>query len=240
MKGEIETGQDFTKPLTRFDLRLKYQQIDQGDSHNTVATARADVPVVLGGGWQFALRADLPYAWSDVPSTDNRDGEAQRGLSDALIQGLLIAPISGKWDYGIGAQMVLPTASHDNMGTGKYQLLPTVGIKYDLGDWARGAWCGALVRYAFDVASKDDDRAHVSQTYIQPFVHLLLPRAWFLFFEPEARYDWREKRWFVPFDLMLGKKVTANLVVSLEYKTAIVDDLPLFSQEVEARVGFLF
>ena len=238
--GEVNTGQDFTKPLTRVDLRLKHQQIEDGESHNTVATARTDIPFALGGGWQFALRADLPYAWSDVPSGDNPDGDAESGLADTLVQGLFIAPAGARWTYGVGAQMIFPTASEDSMGTGKVQLLPTLGLKYDLGSWARGAWCAGLVRQAFDVASKDDDRPYVNQTVLQPIVNLMLPRLWFLTFAPEARYDWRTEKWFVPFDLMVGKMVTANLVVSLEYKNAIVDDLPLFSQEVEARIGFLF
>ena len=238
--GEVNTGQDFTRPLTRVDLRLKYQQIEHGEYHNTVATVRADVPYALEGGWQFALRADLPYAWSDVPSGDNPDGGAERGLADALVQGLFIAPVGGRWAYGVGAQVIFPTASKDSMGSGKYQLLPTLGVKYDLGNWSRGAWCAALVRQAFDVASKDDDRPYVNQTVLQPIVNLMLPRLWFLTFAPEARYDWRTERWFVPFDVLVGKMVTANLVVSLEYKNAIVDDLPLFSQEVEGRIGLLF
>ncbi len=238
--GELNPGQDFTKPLTRLDLRLKYQQVQHGDSRSTFATARADIPFDLEGGWEFALRADLPYGWSDVPSGGNPEGASERGIADALVQGLLIAPVGGRWAYGFGAQVIFPTASKESLGTGKYQLLPTVGLKYDLGNWSRGTWCAALVRHAFDVASKDGDRPYVSQTYLQPIVHLMLPRLWFLTFAPEARYDWREERWFVPFDLMVGKMITANLVVSLEYKNAIVDDLPLFSQELEGRIGFLF
>ncbi len=238
--GEVNTGQDFTKPLTRLDLRLKYQEIEGGEFHNTVATARADVPFTLGGGWQLSLRVDVPYGWSNVPSSDNPDAEARNGLTDTLVQGLLIAPAGGRWAYGFGAQVIFPTASEDSMGAGKYQLVPSLGVKYDLGKWSRGAWCAALVRQAFDVASKDDDRPYVNQTYVQPIVNLMLPRLWFLTFAPEARYDWRTERWFVPFDLLVGKMVTANLVVSLEYKNAIVDDLPLYSQEVEARIGFLF
>ncbi|NTU60067.1 MAG: transporter [Deltaproteobacteria bacterium] len=238
--GDVNTGQDFTQPVTRAELRVRYQRAVEEDDHNTAVTARVDDISDLGGGWRLALRADLPYQWTDTPTGENPDGELDRGLGDALVQALLVAPVGGKWAYVLGTQVILPTARKDAMGTGKYQLVPTLGAKYDLGQWSRGAWCGALVRHAFDVASKDDERAHVSQTYLQPFVNILLPRLWFLTFAPEVRYDWREKRWFAPFDLMVGKMVSDRLVVSLEYKSAVVDDLPLYKHEVEARVGLLF
>lgn len=238
--AEVATGQDFTTPLSRADLRLAYQRAADEEHGNTAVTARADGFLSLGGQWQLSLRADVPYMWSDEASADDPDDATQHGLADVLLQGLLIAPVGGKGAYGLGAQLILPTASKDRLGSGKYQLVPTVGARYDLAMWARGAWCAALVRHAFDVASNDNDRPHIRQTYVQPVLHLMLPRLWFLTFAPEARYDWRAERWFVPFDLTVGKMLTAKIVASLEYKTAIVDDLPLLSQEVEARIGFLF
>lgn len=238
--AEIHTGEDFTKPLSRADLRLKYRLAVGEDHGSTVATARVDGFLELGGERQLALRADVPYMWSDEPTRDDPDPATKHGLSDVLVQGLVVAPAGGKWSYAVGAQLIFPTAQDDQMGTGKLQLVPTVGVRYDLGGWARGAWCGALLRHAFDVASRDDDRPHVSQTYVQPVVHVLLPRLWFLTFAPETRYDWREERWFVPFDVTVGKMLSASVVAAVEYRSAVVDDLPQFSQEVEARIGFLF
>jgi len=237
---EVNTGQDFTKPLTRFDIRYKYQDLS-GDYENSILTARVDKPFLLGSGWQLALRADLPYMWSDVPSKDNPPpGENQNGFSDFLVQALVITPTSGKWTAGFGTQVIFPTAEKAQMGTGKYQLLPTAGIKYDLGDWMKGAWAICLVRHAVDIASDDDDRPYVNQTYIQPILNIMLPKLWFLTFAPESRYDWRTENWHVPFDILVGKMITKQIVASVEYKTAIVDDLPLYDQEVEFRVGFFF
>ena len=44
----------------------------------------------------------------------------------------------------------------------------------------------------------------------------------------------------MPFDILVGKMITKQIVASVAYKTAIVDDLPLYDQEVEFRVGFFF
>ncbi|HHT9127116.1 MAG TPA: hypothetical protein ACFYD6_15065 [Candidatus Brocadiia bacterium] len=237
----VNTGQDFTKPLTQFDISLKYQNL-QEDFETTVITARVDKPFLLGNDWQLALRADLPYMWSDVPSADNPPpGENQEGFSDFLVQALFITPTKGKWTAGFGTQVIFPTAEKDSMGTGKYQLLPTLGVKYDLGEtgWMKGAWAATLLRYAVDIGG-DDDRPNINQTYIQPVLYITLPRLWFLTFAPEMIYDWRTENWHVPFDLLVGKMLTRKIVVTVEYKAAIVDDLPLYTQEVEFGIGFFF
>ena len=45
-KEEVNTGQDFTKPLTRFDIRLKYQSAPQ-DKFAALTTFRVDKPFAL-------------------------------------------------------------------------------------------------------------------------------------------------------------------------------------------------
>jgi hypothetical protein len=89
----MNTGQDPLRPVTRVDVRFKYQESDHravgGDSVQ-VLTLRADGMVPLGGGWALALRGDLPLSWDDTPSLDNPRGVRQFGLSDALLQGYLL------------------------------------------------------------------------------------------------------------------------------------------------------
>jgi hypothetical protein len=45
---------------------------------------------------------------------------------------------------------------------------------------------------------------------------------------------------FFPFDVTVGRKVTSNTVMSLEFKHAIIDDSPSFEWSLEGRVGFFF
>ena len=56
------------------------------------------------------------------------------------------------------------------------------------------------------------------------------------------RVNWEDdNRWFVPFDITLGKMLNKSTVVSIEYKTPIVDEkYPVYDHEVEVRVGFFF
>src|SRR5262245_54098087 len=115
---EVNTGQDFTRPLTRADLRVKYQDL-RGDDESWVYTLRADKPFALGGGWEFSTRADVPFMATDVPGPDNPQGDRKRGLSDALFQGLVITAPEGKSACALGAQVIFPTASEETLGTGK-------------------------------------------------------------------------------------------------------------------------
>ena len=59
VKEEINMGQDITKPLTRFDLRLKYQDLPN-DKTAEYMTLRMDKPFVLENKWVLGTRFDVP------------------------------------------------------------------------------------------------------------------------------------------------------------------------------------
>ena len=58
--GDVNTGQDITRPLTRVDLRLSYQ-LTPNERNSTTFILRTDKPYVLGDGWTLALRGDLVH-----------------------------------------------------------------------------------------------------------------------------------------------------------------------------------
>lgn len=236
--NDVNNGQDFTRPVYRLEGLLKYDDM-AGDSWSTTMTLRAGAPFPLGGGWAVSLRADLPYRWTSGISPDNPAGVSESGFSDTLTQALFIAPSSGKWTYAVGTQFILPTAEKDELGKRRYQLVPSAGFKYDLSGWMQGAWAAFMARQAFNITT-NSNRPDIRVTYIQPILNIDLPDLWFLTFAPEALYDWKKKDWFVPFDITAGKMLTREVVASIEYKSAIRDDLKLFVNEVEARIGFFF
>ncbi len=114
---EENTGQDFTKPLSRLDVRYKYQQVT-GDLNLHMGTLRLDKPFVLGGGRQLSTRFDLPILHTNVPSRDNTDGDYETGLGDSLMQALLISPPIGRGAAAFGTQVILPTGTEDHFGAG--------------------------------------------------------------------------------------------------------------------------
>jgi len=238
-KEEVNTGQDFTKPLNRFDIRYKYQQTT-GDFDTSLTTFRLDAPFRLKDGWQLSTRFDLPLVRSDVPSWDNPNGDYETGAGDILSQFLFIAPPQGRWAYGFGAQMIFPAASQDQMGTGKYQLLPTVGGIYYPESMPKGSFVGMLVRDGFDIAGQDD-RAGIHELYVQPLLNINLPEKSFVTFAPEARINWKKDNdLFLPFDVTLGKMLNKSTVASVEFKQAVINDYDLYDWEIEFRIGFFF
>ena len=143
---EVNTGQDFTKPLTRFDLRQKYQDLPNGKTANQT-TLRIDKPIVLKNKWVLSLRADLPFISNNVVSMDNPTGDTESGVSDFLNQVMFIAPQGDKnWTWAYGAQVLWPTASQDQMGTGRFQIAPLVGAKVDHNTVSQGSFSYLLVR----------------------------------------------------------------------------------------------
>ncbi len=73
-KEAVNIGEDPTKPLTRFDLRYKYQNPLPCDHDNAHITPRMDKPFVLVPGWSLATRLDFPLFVTEAVSPDNPDG----------------------------------------------------------------------------------------------------------------------------------------------------------------------
>ena len=205
---EVNTGQDFTKPLTRVDIRQKYQ--DLPNARNAwVTTFRADKPVILNEkGWVLSLRADLPLVANDVQSADNPNSDYKFGLSDFLNQFLFIAPQGDKkWTYGVGAQFLWPTASQDQMGTGRVQIAPLVGVKADTPEISPGSFAFFLMREHID-AGGYSGRAKQNYLVLQPGFNWALGKGSFINLAPEMRVNWEnENRWFIPFDITVGAMI---------------------------------
>ncbi|PWU15596.1 MAG: hypothetical protein C5B45_02195 [Chlamydiae bacterium] len=231
---ENNTGQDFTQPLRRFDARWKYNQFFGGPHKNTF-TARFEAPYRFKNQWKISNRLDIPYAW-----LHQEPDQVENGLDDILFQLLFITPTYGKWTLGFGSQLIFPSATPSSLGSGKYQAVPTLGIKYDLASsWMDGAWTALVLRQACSFAGQSN-RNSISQAYIQPILNIDLPRMWFLYFDPEIRFNWITHKWFVPFSLTVGKLITPKIVFSVAYKRAIIHDFPHYRQEVEIRMGLFF
>lgn len=232
------SGQDPANPVRRFDVRLQYQRI--GDGLNAwILTPRVDMPFQIGNGWRLNTRVDAPIMLSDVPSAENINGSDDLGLGDVLTQALFIKPAQGS-AFVAGAQLILPTAMRDQLGTGKWRLLPTAGMVFYPSFMSRGSFVGAIARYDFDFAG-DSSRADVSALSLQPIVNFALPERWFVTLAPEMKIDFEdESSVFFPFDVTVGRKVTATQVISLEFKHKLIEAAKEYDWSLEARVGFFF
>ncbi len=238
---EVNTGQDFAKPLTRFDIRLKTQQ--SGDVDTLFWTFRVDKPFPLDNGWKLSTRFDLPLVYSEAPSRDNPNGDWEAGVGDFLAQAVLIAPRQGSWVAAVGVQTLWPIATQDQFGTGKYQLAPLVAaVHYP--DWLPpGSFFAGVVQDYFDVGGKGN-RADIHELSIKPVVNVNFPDPsgpWFVTFAPDMRVNWEDdNKWHVPFNMTLGKMLGKKTVISVEWNQTIVDSYDKYDWQLVFRIGFFF
>jgi len=248
----INNGQDITQPLARFDLRYGYQSVSHApSSHDSlhIATMRMDKPFTLSSEWMLATRVDLPFMLTNVPNmSDNPRGKTHFGMGDVLAQTLLVHVPNKEFAWATGAQVIFPTASEEQMGTGMYRVVPTLGARFGTDRILRGSWVALAARWDRSVAKGRTHTTEVNELQFAPIVNVWLPNYWFvnLFPSPDIRYKLGEKhkgdsgRWFIPANAMLGKMLGKNVVATVEVGVPVVNDYRVYGFKMEMRLGIFF
>lgn len=152
--------------------------------------------------WNYVSRFIIPVGEVDgrITGLANNpspiEGDGASGLGD-INYSLFLSPVEyDKLIWGIGPSVSAPTASDDQMGTGKWSGgLSAVGLLQP--EW--GTY-GMLVRQLWSFAG-DDDRRDVSQALFQPWVNYNLDQGWFLLSNVVITANWKAdsgNRWTVP------------------------------------------
>ena len=235
-------GDDITRPVDRFDLRMQFESLPSqpgfDDLSTETLTLRTDL-LLFNKPDQLALRFDLPLVWTNKPEKDNPGGDTDFGLGDILMQAVYVREIDSRWAAGFGAKTYLPTATGDGEGTGKWQLVPTAAVRADLPEISPGSYAGLIVRQYNSVAGPAS-RKNINRTSVEPQLNIGLPDQWFLNFSPELIYDRTSADWFVPLDVMVGRKFGDRWVASVEYQYGLVTDYDKFDNWIEVRLGYYF
>jgi hypothetical protein len=154
---------------------------------------------------RWLMRASLPF--NRVP-TGPGSSTSSVGDLDAFFAYLFDTGNPAR-SFGLGPQIVLPTAGKDATGTGKYQL-GAAAVYFDASS-ARFQW-GGLVTYRTDVAG-DDDREDTSLLAVQPFYFLQLGNGNYLRGAPIWTFDLESDDYAVPVALGFGKVIPTERVV---------------------------
>jgi hypothetical protein len=207
---------------------------------------RADTRVDLTPDWQLALRGDLPFLAKNPFNSGNPNADYLYGVGDADVQAALIHDIDARWKAGFGARLIMPTGD-DNLGSGKWQIMPIVGARYSMPDVGWGMYFEPLLRYDVSFAG-DPSRKSISNLQFAPMVNFSFPDGWFfaLYPNPDIRWNFgptvtgQTGRLFLPFDARLGRKFTKTLTVSLEVGIPIINQYPVYDLKTELRVDVKF
>jgi hypothetical protein len=241
-------GGDLTRPQNAVEMRFS----DQTSSNDTSETNRAQMllrvtsKISITADWRLALLAQVPYVAKATTTFDPYDVDHEFGLGDAAVQTILAHTINERWAVGVGARLVAPTAD-PGLGSGKWQIMPGFGVRYSLPEYGADSYFVPAMRWAISFAGDPASRK-ISEPQIAPTLNIDLPGRWFVTFYPS--YDIRINfgdpkpgqtgRLFLPFDALVGAKVTDNLEISLEVGVPIVKAYPVYDFKTEARVRVLF
>lgn len=159
------------------------------------------VPISLNDDWNLISRTIMPVIWQDDIAGPSGH---QFGPGD-ITQSLFLSPKHpgpGGLIWGLGPVFLIPTATDDLTGSGKWGAGPTgVALKQE-GPWTYGL----LANHIWSFAGQDD-RADVNSTFLQPFLSYTTHDAWTFTLNTESTYDWEGDQWSVPVNVMVGKLV---------------------------------
>jgi hypothetical protein len=170
----------------------------------TILNIQPVVPVTVGD-WNLVNRAIIPLAHVDgaIHGANNPNPELGKDAKDSasglgdINYSLYFSPV--KYDkviWGVGPSINLPTATDDQLGSGKWSAGIT-GVALTVPSWGS---VGILGRQLWSFAG-DSDRSHVNQTLIEPFVNYNLDNGWFLIADLILTANWQadsKNVWTVP------------------------------------------
>ena len=115
------------------------------------------------GGRLSGITVSLLLEWP-IPDVDNENGPTRAGVGDLAWLTLFLVEGSKQWGaLGLGPVIVFPTASHSEMGDGKYQVGPALGY---VNKAVKGWQFALLLQQYFSVAG-DPRRSRVNQLTLQ-------------------------------------------------------------------------
>jgi hypothetical protein len=159
------------------------------------------VPLSLNSDWDLFVRPSLSISYQPSP-------HEQFGLNDLQSSFFLSPHNANKWIWGIGPVFQLPTATSDELGTGRWSAGPTAALIYSNGPWFNGVLAYQLMSFAGDRA-----RGSVNQTYVEAEASYNFESGWYVDTDPPMTFDWTADAangWIIPIGVDVGKAFNAG------------------------------
>jgi len=163
------------------------------------------IPIGLNENWNLITRTIIPVTYQPAMF---RGDSTDFGLGDVVPQMFFSpkrpTPIKGgEFVWGLGPNLLLPTATDPRLGTGKWGAGPSfVALAI-----VKSFVVGALVVNQWSFGG-DSDREDVNFLTVQPFLNYNLPEGWFLTSSPVITANWEadsDERWTVPVGGGIGR-----------------------------------
>jgi hypothetical protein len=234
-QSEADLAKATQNPLASM-ISLPFQNntnfgIGPGDDTQNILNIQPVWPFSIGEDWNFITRTIVPV----VSQPGVSPGESRtNGLGDTTFTGWLSPKKSGKWIWGVGGALVIPTATNDALGNDKWSLGPSVVVLTMPGKWVIGSLVSNIWSFA---GSGGQDVNFFTWQY---FINYNLDNGWYLTSAPIITANWEadsDNTWTVPFGGGVGKifrvgKQSFNAQVSAYYNV----ETPEFGADWQLRI----
>ncbi len=183
-----------------FEEDFTFSQGPYDRSANSLAIQPV-VPLSVTGDWLLVTRF-VATAIAYQPNSLAKSG-GTTGLGDTTGSFFLTPAHTGKLIWGVGPAVLMPTATSNQLGAGKWGVGPTGAVLVE----PKWGSVGVLVQNIWSVAG-DSSRSPVNQFQLEPMFSYNLPRGWYLTSNPTIVADWTQsmtERWLVPIGGGVGK-----------------------------------
>ena len=164
--------------LTKFEVQPRLGVINDAAGISTTTLTLKYDRAIQG---RFGVNIELPLARFEGA------GLSANGIGDVNLRGRYQTSL-GPTIVIVGAEAVLPAASDDLLGTGKWQLNPTLAMVYPLG---KTTFLAGVVKSINSVAG-EDDRPDLRQVQLRTLLGYSSPKGWWVLADPQYFIDRRE------------------------------------------------
>jgi hypothetical protein len=211
-----------------------------GRDRNTVLQFQPVVPISLGENWNLITRTI--GALSFQPDITQPHG-GTFGFGDINPSFFLSPAQPGKLIWGVGPTFLIPTASDDVLGTGKFSIGPAIVALVQPGKWT----LGVLVNNLWSVAGSGS-RPDVNSMTLQYFINYNLKKGYYLTFQPIITANWNAPSgnvWLVPVGGGIGRIMRlgfqpVNVSIQAYGNAKRPDNFPSPTWQLKFQIAFLY
>jgi hypothetical protein len=211
-----------------------------GRDRNTVLQFQPVVPIQLSENWNLITRTIGALVYQ--PDITQQHG-GTFGLNDINPSFFLSPANPGKLIWGAGPTFLIPTATDNVLGTGKFSIGPSVIALVQPGKWT----LGVLVSNLFSVAGPSD-RADVNSFILQYFINYNLKKGYYLTSAPINSANWNAPSgnvWLVPVGGGIGRIMRlgfqpVNVSVQAYGNAKRPNNFPSPTWQLKFQIAFLY
>jgi hypothetical protein len=230
------------------------------DAFVNVLTIKPVIPMGVTENWNLINRAIIPVVYqSEAHQGQTTIGEviipggttefvlpgqelgSEFGLGDIIYQGFFTPAKSGKFIWGIGPQVNLPTGT-GRMSSDQWALGPAAVLLTMPGNWV----IGIIASNVWNIGNGYNDAPDVNALAAQYFINYNMKGGWYLSTAPAITANWEAEsgnKWTVPFGGGVGRvfkigKQPVKMSGSIYYNAIRPDDAS--DWDLQFTITFLF